>query len=157
MRKYLPKSVNNPSGFTLIELLVVIGIIAILSVVGLAVFSGVQSRARDTRRTQDITAIAQALEANKTQNSATYNVLAGTQFQAGVIPADTTTADYCAASATTTTVPGVPTAWLTTVDCPAGYTIVSISNPPATAVSWRVCALLENGTNPTVYCKANQQ
>lgn len=157
MKKFLPQTKTNPSGFTLIELLVVIAIIAILSVIGLAVFSGVQKNARDARRREDILAIAQALEANKTMNSATYNVLAGTQFQSGSIPADTTTAKYCAAVSTTTTAPGIPTAWTAADACPTapvGYAVVTATNPAATTVSWTACARLEDAT---YYCKSNSQ
>lgn len=63
MKKLLPQTKSNPSGFTLIELLVVVAIIAILAVVGIALFSGIQSKARDTKRVQDIIAISRALEA----------------------------------------------------------------------------------------------
>ncbi len=56
-------------GFTLIELLVVISIIAILSLVGTAVFSGVQKSARDAKRIADLSAIKQSLEQYRTTNS----------------------------------------------------------------------------------------
>ena len=49
-------------GFTLVELLVVISIIAVLSVIGVTVFSGVQKSARDAKRRGDIDAISKALE-----------------------------------------------------------------------------------------------
>lgn len=52
-------------GFTLIELLVVISIIAILSVIGMAVYSKVQQNARDAKRRGDIQAIATAYEIYK--------------------------------------------------------------------------------------------
>ena len=61
----MPKSA--PKGFSLVELLVVISIIAILSVIGITVFTGVQKGARDARRRGDIHAIAQALEQFKAQ------------------------------------------------------------------------------------------
>lgn len=48
--------------FTLIELIVVITIIAVLSVVGMVSFSGMNVRARDARRVQDLQKIASALE-----------------------------------------------------------------------------------------------
>ena len=53
---------GRKSGFTLIELLVVISIIAVLSVIGMVVFSGVQKGARDAKRRGDVDAIAKALE-----------------------------------------------------------------------------------------------
>ena len=61
-------SAPKKSGFTLIELLVVISIIAILSAIGMTVFSGVQKGARDARRKGDIDAISKALEIYKSLN-----------------------------------------------------------------------------------------
>lgn len=52
----------NKKGFTLIELLVTISIITVLSMVGLSVFSGTQSQARDSIRKRDLNTLAQALE-----------------------------------------------------------------------------------------------
>src|SRR3989338_1480589 len=62
MKKFLPKFSKNPQGFTLVELLVVISIIAILSVVGVTIYSGVQKNARDARRKADVESISNALE-----------------------------------------------------------------------------------------------
>lgn len=59
---------NKSKGFTLVELLVVISIIAILSVIGMTVFSGVQKGARDAKRRGDLDAIRLALEQYKAQN-----------------------------------------------------------------------------------------
>lgn len=59
---------NDKRGFTLVELLVVIAIIAILSVVGVTVFSGVQKSARDAKRKADLGAIYKALEIYFYQN-----------------------------------------------------------------------------------------
>ncbi len=164
MKKFLPKTVNNPQGFTLIELMVVIAIIAILSTIGLTLFTNTQQKARDTRRRSDIDAIANALETNKTPGSSTYNVLAGTQFNAGTIPADSGngSAVYCVSSTTTAgTPPAVATAWVNTSACPttpSGYTLVSATNPAGTAGSWTLCTLLETGANPAnIYCKQNAQ
>lgn len=50
------------AGFTLVELLIVISIIAILTVIGLATYAGVQKNARDARRKDDLRAIKLALE-----------------------------------------------------------------------------------------------
>lgn len=59
-------------GFTLIELLVVISIISILSVIGVSSYRGVQERARDTTRKEDLKAIAQALELYEQDNNSYF-------------------------------------------------------------------------------------
>ena len=56
------------NGFTLIELLVVIAIIAILSTIGLVVYSSVQRNARISKRVQDLDAMKTALETFKAAN-----------------------------------------------------------------------------------------
>jgi len=66
-------------GFTLVELLVVISIIAILSVIGITVFSGVQKSTRDARRKADLHAISLALEQYKVKNG-TYPQTGGGSF-----------------------------------------------------------------------------
>ena len=143
MKKLLPKSVRNPKGFTLVELLVVVSIIAVLSVIGITVFTGLQKNARDSRRKADIDSIAKALEANYTSGSATpYPVLVATMFSGGLIPDDPQNAD----------------------------TFVYSGKPGAAAATYTVCAKLENGkggnssdTNGAAaadgafYCRKNQQ
>lgn len=54
--------IKNSFGFTLVELLVVITIIAILSIIGLTIFTSVQKSARDANRISSINAIAKAME-----------------------------------------------------------------------------------------------
>ena len=65
-------SAQKVRGFTLIELLVVISIIAILSAIGITVFSGVQKGARDAKRKADLNAIYTALEIYYYQNGGKY-------------------------------------------------------------------------------------
>lgn len=155
MKKLLPKSINNPQGFTLVELLVVISIIAILSVIGVTIFTGVQRNARDARRRADIDAIAKALEVNRT--AVGYVVLAATQFANGVIPlTDPQNIAYCGNSAANT-----QPADITAAGCaaPGGYAAVSATVPPA-GTSWKICAWLEAGGAGGVaaaYCRANAQ
>lgn len=49
-------------GFTLIELLVVVSIIGVLAAVGFVSYSSAQSKARDSKRKQDLSSLATALE-----------------------------------------------------------------------------------------------
>lgn len=59
------------AGFTMIELLVVISIIAVLSAIGVASFTGSQKRARDARRQADLEAVRSALELYRADNPVT--------------------------------------------------------------------------------------
>ncbi len=57
-------------GFTLIELLVVITIIAVLSAIGMTVYSSVQKSGRIAKRVEDLSAIKTALELYYLRNGA---------------------------------------------------------------------------------------
>lgn len=160
MKKFLPRSFKNPEGFTLIELLVVVAIIGILSVVGIVVFSGVQRNARDARRREDINALANAIEVKKNAGLSTYTPITEADFASGVIPTDPSglANEYCISENGTTTPPAAPVGWVNRTACPAGppaYLDVVNTRPTTAAVSWRVCALLEDNT--TTYCKTNTQ
>ena len=54
----------SSSAFTIVELLVVIVVIGILASITTAVYSGINFRARDAKRTSDLAALEQALEMN---------------------------------------------------------------------------------------------
>lgn len=92
MKKFLPTSTAlsvNKKGFTLVELLIVISIIAILSVIGVTVFSGVQKNARDAKRRADIDAITTSMEKNYVSGSSTpYTVVSTSDFSDGKVPVD---------------------------------------------------------------------
>lgn len=132
MKKLLPRSSGNSQGFTLIELLITITIIAILAVVGVTVYSGIQKNARDARRRADIDSISKAIEVhyNQTTNqfctaaAGTYCAPATTWFSGGAVPTD----------------PG---------------TSASYTGLPANGVAtYHICATLEVGGS---YCRDNQQ
>lgn len=168
MKLSLPNTFKTRQGFTLVELMVVVAIIAILAAIGVTVFSGQQKNARDSRRKSDIDAIATALE-SKRGIATTYSALATTDFANGSIPVDSTTPQYsvCYSATAGASVSGnTPTAWAVGVANPTAPTAgcvgtawatVSASAPAAATTAFMVCALLENGTNPTVYCRSNSQ
>ncbi len=79
---------SKSNGFTLIELLVAITIVAVLGAIGIVVFSGVQARSRDAKRSGDLTAIANALEGKKQAGSIFYTHLEDADFAGKSVPVD---------------------------------------------------------------------
>ncbi len=59
---------NKQTGFTIVELLIVIVIIAILAAITVVAFNGVQTRARETTRMDDVSKIRKALELYRANN-----------------------------------------------------------------------------------------
>lgn len=51
---------NDRAGFTIVELLIVIVVIAILAAISVVAYTGIQARARDSIRKQDLAALAKA-------------------------------------------------------------------------------------------------
>lgn len=49
-------------GFTIVELLIVIVVVAVLAAISVVAYNGIQQRARDNVRKQDVAAIAKALQ-----------------------------------------------------------------------------------------------
>lgn len=91
----MSSKLKNCAGFTLIELLVVVAILAILSMMGLALFGKGLSNARDARRREDVDAIAKALEINYVTGSATpYPIPQLNWFSGNAIPKDPSGTDY---------------------------------------------------------------
>ncbi len=119
----MPKH-NSSRGFTLVELLVAITILAVLAAVGVVVFSGVQAQARDSRRSQDLKALANALEGKRVAGTIYYTSLLAADFANGNVPVDPreATQKYCF--------------WGTT-DIPP---VASVAKPAAASVNWTSCA-----------------
>lgn len=53
---------ESSKGFTIVELLIVIVVIAILATISIVAYTGIQQRARDTQRKNDLAQIAKALQ-----------------------------------------------------------------------------------------------
>lgn len=118
---------SNQKGFTLIELLVVISIIAILSTVGIVLYTGAQKKTRDTRRLVDVEAIGRAWELNISKVTPRYPALIPTWFAGNTIPKDPLTGE--------------------------SYSYTG-ANESTGADTYRVCATLEEGGT---HCTSNQQ
>lgn len=69
-------------GFTIVELLIVIIVIAILAAISIVAYNGIQTRARDTQRSNDISVILKALENYRTINNV-YPVATPTSGDSG--------------------------------------------------------------------------
>jgi general secretion pathway protein G len=65
-------------GFTLVEILVVVGLLGLLTTVGLTSYSASIKNSRDVKRKTDLETIRQALELYKSDNSFYVNVSSGT-------------------------------------------------------------------------------
>lgn len=171
MKKLLPTSntlsINKSTGFTLVELMVVVAIIAILSVVGIVLFSGAQKTARDSVRRQDILSIAKALETNKAAGVTTYPSLTTAMFARQAVLTDPTSGrvpQYSILTRTDNTTPAVPTTWGATSANPtavetAGTTVATVAAgvPANTTTNFQVCVLFETGTAPNIFCQPNVQ
>lgn len=73
---------KKQTGFTIVELLIVIVIIGILAAITIVAYNGIQGRARDTQRAQDMQTIVKALEIYKATNGV-YPAAVGTANASG--------------------------------------------------------------------------
>ncbi len=153
-------------GFTLIELLVVVGIIAILAVVGITIYSSNLKKARDTARKKDITAIAAVLESSYSVSG--YLPLSANKFVKEEVPYDPLTSATSRATATPDC--GVkickycvitinPPPAIASASCDTSTPAIDVGQPPPPAgssffSSYIICANLETGGS---FCLKNQQ
>lgn len=98
------KNHNRIEGFTIIELLIVIVVIAILAAISIIAYTGIQGRARDAQRLQDMRTITKALEVYKIANG-NYPAAVSTPDTQGweVSTNGTTATDFIAALKTGST------------------------------------------------------
>lgn len=113
----------SQQGFTLIELMVVIAIIAILAMVSIGIFSGVQGNARDGRRIAEVNALAKNVESTRDPITGKYTYTSA-QFSADypnglTDPSDSSTYYCLAVSSIAVTPPTTnPKNTSGTFDCP---------------------------------------
>lgn len=118
-------------GFTLVELLVAISILAILSVVGMTIYSQIQTRARDAKRIGDIDSISKAFEVH--YSNGVYPQISANWFDSGIStdPKNDTTYFY--------SLKGKDSDGTVTGGTSGVY-------PTTPSVSFTICAELENST-----------
>lgn len=100
---------QSKGGFTIVELLIVVVVIAILAAITLVTYNGVQARARDTRRLQDMSTIVKALELYR-QTVGQYPAAISTPNASGweVSTNGTAATNFLSALVTSNTVSSVP-------------------------------------------------
>ena len=81
-----PKHIGNRAfsheGFTIVELLIVIVVIAILAAISVVAYNGIQTRAKDNKRAQDVAVIEKAIKGY----DALYGGVPSTSAYSGVGP-----------------------------------------------------------------------
>jgi prepilin-type N-terminal cleavage/methylation domain-containing protein len=100
---------KKQGGFTIVELLIVIVVIAILAAITTVAYNGIQRRARDTQRVQDMRSIVKALELYKTTHGV-YPSAVGTANASGweVSHDGTNATNFLSALVTANTVSRIP-------------------------------------------------
>lgn len=169
MRRILPKF-KDTSAFTLIELMVVVAIIAILAVVGFAIFQNAQKNARDGIRRGEINNLAKSIESSKDPTVANYTYTL-TNFTADYPtnkPRDplksATDQQYCVLTNASNPVDN-PASWLAGLVCPTGWAYIvndtgaynTTTALNATIKHWKICTRLEVPTTNNIFCIGNSQ
>ena len=124
---------KTKSGFTIVELLIVIVVIGILAAITIVAFNGIQGRARDSQRVQDMNSIIKALEVYKIQNG-NYPAAVGTPNAGGweVSTNGTTATTFLNALKTSGTVSSIPVDPRNTADT----SIVNGLDPMSSSEKW---------------------
>lgn len=153
--RYTLNSIRYQKGFTLIELMVVVSIIAVLSVIALALFSNAQKSARDGKRRAELKAILNAFEINKT--SAGYQPLLASFFAGGTIPSTDPKGDpYCMGwKSTSPPYDNTPISAWSGAGCPGGYSAIALNSPSGSPLYLKICASMENPA--TGFCIVSTQ
>jgi prepilin-type N-terminal cleavage/methylation domain-containing protein len=148
---------NKSKGFTIVELLIVIVVIGILATLVLVTFTGIQQKARDSKRKTDLGAVQAALESYYSSNN-TYPTLANMQDSSwlktnmsGFDPA--ALQDPKGASSSTVQASDDSTHYGYVVT-PTGCDGNAASSPVA-CTNYKITADLETGTNATFVKQSN--
>jgi prepilin-type N-terminal cleavage/methylation domain-containing protein len=84
---------STKSGFTLVEIMIAIGILSVLSSIGISRYIGAQQSGQDSKRKSDVDSIANAYETNYDFVNKIYSPLTSTDFSDG-FPKQPTGSDY---------------------------------------------------------------
>ena len=165
-----------PSGFTLLELMIVITVISILAIIGFSVFTNIQKTARDGVRRAEITSLAKSIETAGREATSSAFFYDSAKYQNDFPqnkPLDprknASDAQYCYTTSSSLAGIGVISTWnQTAATCPSvssgstfsvlidNLSVYAAGGNLSNAKYWKICALLEVGTNNT-YCKSSSQ
>lgn len=92
-------NMKKSAGFTLVEVMVAVAILVIVSIIGFAIFRGLEGRVSSSKAQSDVKAMAAALELKYNQNDK-YQPFGSVDFASGSIPTPKTGNSYVALAAT---------------------------------------------------------
>lgn len=154
---------NKSKGFTIVELLIVIVVIGILATLVIVTFTGIQQKARDSKRKTDLGAVQAALESYYSSNN-TYPTMADLNsstwlaanmkgFDAHALQDPKGTSPTLAATPSATQYGYVVTDAAGTLDAPTACSDAQGATNPC--VNYRITADLETGSGQTFVKQSN--
>ncbi len=152
---------NKSKGFTIVELLIVIVVIGILATLVIVTFTGIQQKARDSKRKTDVGAVQAALESYYSSNN-TYPTLANLQDSTwlktnlkGFDPSALQDPKGASTSTVGATASSTQYGYVVTADTGTVDTPVTCDAAATPCTNFKITADLETGSNQTVSKQSN--